>query len=163
MTMRERTCCFTGHRNISAHEIPVAMQRTEAIVRELVAKGVIYYGVGGAVGYDTLAAQMLFDLREEFPQIRVILVYPFDWFWSQWTADQQALYRRLLPRYNKVVKVSETAHRDAYLRRDRHLVNNSAYCIAYCTRNTGGTAYTLRYAREHGLITYNVGAPDYGL
>ena len=32
---------------------------------------------------------------------------------------------------------------------------DSAYCIGYCTRSTGGTAYTLRYAKAQGLTVWN--------
>ena len=56
--------------------------------------------------------------------------------------------------------MAQWANREAYLERDRHLVNGSAYCIAYCTRDCGGTAYTLRYARQEGLKIYNVALKD---
>jgi len=62
----------------------------------------------------------------------------------------------MLPKYDKVVCVSNTANRGAYLARDRHLVDGSAYCITYCTRNSGGTAYTVRYAKERGLKIRNI-------
>ena len=32
----------------------------------------------------------------------------------------------------------------------------SAYCITYCARNYGGTAYTVRYARQQGLEVRNI-------
>ena len=105
-----------------------------------------------AVGYDTLAAQILFNLRDTIcPQIKVILVYPFDGFTHFWTDAQRSLYAKLLPRYNKITQVSERNCPAAYLRRNRHLVDHSAYCICYCTRQTGGTAYTVQYARQMGL------------
>ena len=107
--------------------------------------------------YDTLAAKVLFQLRErEYPHIKIILVYPFKGFTNRWTAVQQAEYERLLPQYNKVVCVSDRASREAYLARDRHLVDNSAYCISYCTRESGGTAYTVRYAKRRGVEVRNV-------
>ena len=113
--------------------------------------------LGGAIGYDTLAAKILFRLREtDFPQIKVILVYPFEGFTSRWSDEQRAEYARLLPQYDKAVCVAQRASREAYLERDRHLVDGSAYCIAYCTRNSGGTAYTLRYAMDKGVEIYNV-------
>ena len=59
------------------------------------------------------------------------------------------------PQYDKVVCVAQRASREAYLERDRHLVDSSAYCIAYCTRNSGGTAYTVRYAHQQGVPVYN--------
>ena len=35
-------------------------------------------------------------------------------------------------------------------------VGGSSCCIAWCTRATGGTAYTLRYAQKQGLRVWNV-------
>ncbi|MBM6977381.1 SLOG family protein [Intestinimonas butyriciproducens] len=156
--MRERTCCFTGHRDIPADRLQMVMTGTEAKVRELILRGYRYFGVGGAVGYDTIVAEMLFRLRErEYPGIRIILVYPFDGFISRWSDSQQATYARLLPLYNKRVCVCKSASREAYLTRDRHLVDCSSVCVAYCTRQTGGTAYTIRYAVARGVPVFNVG------
>lgn len=156
--MRERTCCFTGHRDIPADRLQMVMTGTEAKVRELISQGYRYFGIGGAVGYDTIVAELLFRLRErEYPEIKIILVYPFDGFISRWSDSQQATYARLLPMYDKRVCVCKSASREAYLARDRHLVDYSSACIAYCTRQTGGTAYTIRYAAARGVPVFNVG------
>lgn len=32
--------------------------------------------------------------------------------------------------------------------------------ISYCTRTTGGTAYTVKYALEHGITVYNASSFD---
>ena len=155
--LRQRTCCFTGHREIREKDLPGILERTEQVVRRLIEKGVAFFGVGGAIGYDTLAAKILFRLRDtDFPYIKVILVYPFEGFTSRWSDEQMAEYARLLKQYDKTVCVAQRASREAYLARDRHLVDGSAYCIAYCTRDSGGTAYTLRYAEHCGLQIYNV-------
>lgn len=156
--LRKRTCCLTGHRSIPPADVPALARRTAEEIRALVAgRGVSFFGVGGAVGYDTLAARVLFALRErEFPQIRVILVYPFDGFTRRWPPEQQAEYHRLLGGYDKVVRACAAPGRAAYLERDRQLVDGSAFCIAYCTRSTGGTAYTVGYARRQGLEIRNL-------
>ena len=99
---------------------------------------------------------MLCRLRAtDYPHIKVILVYPFEGFTGRWSDAQRAEYSRLLPRYDKTVCVAQRASREAYLERDRHLVDSSAYCIAYCTRNSGGTAYTVRYAHQQGVTVFN--------
>ena len=155
--LRQRTCCFTGHRVIPEKDLPGILERTERAVRRLIEHGVVFFGVGGAIGYDTETAKLLFRLRAtDYPQIKVILVYPFEGFTSRWSDEQREEYARLLPQYDKAVCVAQRVNREAYLTRDRHLVNGSAYCIAYCTRNSGGTAYTLRYAKQHGVEIYNV-------
>ena len=75
--MRGKTCCFTGHRDIAKSDVKLVMGRTEEHIKVLVRRGVKYFGVGGALGYDTLAAKLLFWLREtELPNIKVILVTP---------------------------------------------------------------------------------------
>lgn len=44
--MRERTCCFTGHRDLPKADIPYIAQRTEAHILSLIRRGVLYFGVG---------------------------------------------------------------------------------------------------------------------
>ena len=159
--MRAFTCCFTGHRYMPASETSEILKKTEALILSLLAEGVRFYGVGGALGFDSSVAQLLFRLRDtQFPQIKVILVYPFDGFTDFWSAEQKSTYLDLLPQYDKRVCISQNSCRDAYLIRNRHLVNHSKYCICYCNRREGGTAYTVRYAKKCGLHIFNVGSYD---
>ena len=43
-------------------------------------------------------------------------------------------------------------------KRNRHLVDNSSVCVCYLTKDSGGTAYTVRYARKRGLEVINLAA-----
>lgn len=159
--MKEKACCFTGHRNIPKKDVDRILDRVDALVRALVNKGVTCFYVGGALGFDTMVAQSLFLLRDiEHLNINVILVCPFDGFISRWHEDQQQRFETMLPRYDKVIYKEETGSREAYLSRNRHLVDNSSYCIAYCTRNYGGTAYTVRYAMKNGVTVLNTADND---
>lgn len=40
--------------------------------------------------------------------------------------------------------------------KNRHLVDNSSVCVAHLTRSGGGTAYTVEYAKKHGLKVINI-------
>jgi hypothetical protein len=40
--------------------------------------------------------------------------------------------------------------------RNRHLINYSGYCIAYLSKDNGGTAYTVNFARQKGLKIINL-------
>ena len=153
-----QTCCFTGHRTLPPAVLETIRAKLRNRVLGLLAEGVLYYKVGGAVGFDTLAAEVLFDLRQEHPEMRVALLYPFDGYTATWKQEQMAHYRRLLPCYDEVVCVSPPPRRaaDAYLLRDRRLVDGSGVVVAYCTRRSGGTAYTLRYAQRAGCRVYNL-------
>ena len=155
--MKEQTCCFTGHRNVPVDKQKEIVARTGAKVRELIRGGYRCFIVGGAIGYDTLAAELLFHLRDvERMGIRVILAYPFDGYTAPWSEGQKAAYARLLPLYDERICVAAAASRGAYLQRDRYMVDASSMCIAYCTRQTGGTAYTIRYAAKTGVPVCNI-------
>ncbi|MBO4854447.1 MAG: DUF1273 family protein [Oscillospiraceae bacterium] len=77
--LRQKTCCFSGHRSIPVNQIGEIEQRAEKHIRELYRRGVRFFGVGGAIGYDTLMAKLLFRLKAaDLTDIKVILVYPFE-------------------------------------------------------------------------------------
>ena len=74
--MKSRTACFTGHRELPADDLPEISKRLEDTLVKLIEQGYRYFGAGGALGFDTLAAQVVLRLRERYPQIRLILVLP---------------------------------------------------------------------------------------
>lgn len=156
MNTREQTCCFTGHRALPTAHIPAMQARLEAAVLELIGKGVRYFGAGGALGFDTLAAQTVLKLKRLYPKIRLILVLPCADQSRGWGAEDIRIYEEIKAQANKVVCLADRYHRGCMHERNRHLVDNSAYCICYLTSDSGGTAYTVTYAQNRGLTIMNV-------
>lgn len=74
--MKERTCCFTGHRSIPDRDRVRLQKALESTVTSLVNSGYRYFGVGGALGFDTMAEQTILKLRQHDPSIKLILVLP---------------------------------------------------------------------------------------
>ena len=156
MDKRPFTCCFTGHRILPAGQEEEIWRRVYACLEPLLEEGVRYFGVGGALGFDTLVAEKLLALRESHTQIRIILVQPFLGYQRRWTPVQQSRAAAVESSVDRVVVCCQRPSREAFFARDRHLVDGSSCCIAWCTRATGGTAYTLRYAQRQGLRVWNV-------
>ena len=142
--MESRTACFTGHRELPTDDLPEISKRLEDTLVKLIEQGYRYFGAGGALGFDTLAAQVVLRLRERYPQIRLILVLP--------CLNQT----RGWPQADIVTYTSEHYFQGCMQKRNRHLVDNSSVCICYLTKPTGGTAYTVNYASEHGLTIINI-------
>lgn len=156
MDLRAKTCCFTGHRSLSHEEkLKVAVRLREIIVEQIKA-GVVFYGAGGALGFDTLASQTVLDMKKEYPQLRLILVLPCEDQTRGWRSEDIAVYVDIKRRSDKVVYVSREYTQDCMHRRNRHLVDHSGTCICYLTRSSGGTAYTVDYARRKGLHVINI-------
>lgn len=49
---QRQTCCFTGHRYISQKERKSLEYRLNKVILHLYKQKVLYYGAGGALGFD---------------------------------------------------------------------------------------------------------------
>lgn len=61
---RPKTCCLTGHQDIMPWEEKEIQTKLRYQVDILLQRGYLYFGVGGARGFDMLAAEYLLDLRQ---------------------------------------------------------------------------------------------------
>lgn len=154
--MKSKTCCFTGHRTLNADEYQNISNCLRKTIIKLVDKGVCYFGTGGALGFDTLAAQTILDLKNEHPHIKLILVLPCVSQTQHWHQKDVEIYEDIKAKCDKYVYTSENYNKGCMFKRNRHLVDNSGYCICYMTKNKGGTAYTVRYAKEKKLQIFNI-------
>ena len=153
--IKEKTACFTGHRMIPILAKRRIAKRLEEAVSEAINSGYRYFGCGGALGFDTLAAQTVLRLREANPEIRLILVFPCMDQTRGWDERDIEEYERIKQAADKVAYTAEKYYNGCMQKRNRHLVDYSSLCICYLTEQSGGTAYTVNYAREQGLKIIN--------
>jgi len=154
--LKEKTCCFTGHRDIPILQLPIIKSKLKKTIIEYIEKGYCYFGAGGAMGFDTLAAQTVLKLKETYPQIKLILVLPCLTQTRGWKETDVKEYERIKSLADKVVYTSQEYTRGCMFKRNRHLVDFSSLCIAYLTKDEGGTAYTVKYAKQNGLNIINL-------
>jgi Uncharacterized protein conserved in bacteria len=154
--MKKQTACFTGHRKIPFLQEHAIKKRTKQAIIEAIEQGYRYFGAGGALGFDTLAAQTILSLKPEYPQIKLILVLPCYDQTRGWTPKDIEKYESIKASADKVVYTSKSYYNGCMHKRNRHLVDNSSLCICYLTDQAGGTAYTVDYARSQGLDIVNV-------
>ena len=131
-------------------------RRLKAELTKLIKDGYIYFGAGGALGFDTLAAQTVLELKRNYPHIKLILVLPCVSQTRGWSAVDAEIYENIKREADKVVYTSQEYTRGCMHKRNRHLVDNSNVCVCYLTENTGGTVYTVDYARKNGLSIVNI-------
>lgn len=154
--MKEKTCCFTGHRHIPEDDLNIIKNKLKKEVIKLIDQGVCYFGAGGALGFDTIAAQTVLELKNDYPNIKLILVLPCKNQTYHWQEKDKKVFEDIKKRCDKYVYTSEEYNSQCMKKRNRHLVDNSSYCICYLTRDIGGTAYTVHYAQKKGLEIINI-------
>lgn len=153
MLCKEKTACFTGHRELR-EPYEFVYNRTLKIVENLIQKGYKYFGAGGARGFDALAAEVVLNLKTKYPHIHLILVLPFHKQYEHegnWTVDEITQHEKHKKMASKVVYTQEVYSSGCYYKRNRHLVDFSSVCIAYQYKSKGGTAYTTKYAHDKGV------------
>ena len=152
MVDKSKVACFSGHRRLPQNCEELRAKLKKKIIG-LIERGVVFFGAGGAWGFDMLAEETVLQLKEDYPHIRLILVLPCppDQQTLKWSADQRQRYYEILERADKVRILLPQYTSDCMLARNRHLVDGSAYLICYLREQRGGTAYTVGYADRQGL------------
>ena len=153
---KQMTCCFTGHRYLPKDKLEEIKELTKTEVIKLISNGVKYFGAGGALGFDALAAQIILELKEDYPNIKLILVLPCYNQTLKWQKEDVIIYEDIKSKCDKYVYISKEYNNECMLKRNRHLVDNSHYCICYMNKQNGGTAYTVKYANDNQLKIINI-------
>jgi len=155
-----RTCCFTGHRRIPSDDLPaVSAALRREVLRLCREEGITTFLSGGALGFDTLAAETVLSVAGEVPGVSLVIVRPCEDQARGWNARDAARYESILARANGVVTLAPAYRPGCMQARNRYLVEHSAVCLCYLTERSGGTAYTVRYAASRGLPIVNVAPP----
>jgi uncharacterized phage-like protein YoqJ len=153
---KEKTCCFTGHRQLSQKKIEKIVKRLNEEVDRLISQGVTNFISGGGLGFDHITASLIITKKQQGADIRLIFALPCRNQDEKWTDRQKQLYRSLLGEADEVIYVSEDYTPDCMRERNFYMVDNSAYCICAFLRDISGTGQTVRYAERQGLQIINV-------
>ena len=155
--MREKCCCFTGHRSIPEGLTEQLQKRLRDGVDYLYEHcGISVFYAGGALGFDSLAAEAVIDRKRQHPDICLVIVMPCRDQTKRWNAEDVARYESINSAADKVICLSEHYYRGCMHQRNRYMVDHSCACICYLTKATGGTAYTVKYAQGKDLRIFNL-------
>ena len=157
-------CCFTGHRpdalpafgDEQSEEMQSLLYVLNRAVEAAVEDGVTEFYVGGAQGFDTLAAECVLRQRERHPALSLHLALPGQNQTHGWKQRDKARYNRILTSASEVWYAAELCSPESMRRRNRYLVDQAGRCIAYLHRMRGGTLYTVNYALDSGIPVDNL-------
>ena len=148
--------CFTGHRDIQrelAFGIPSCLK---VLLRHLIASGARTFLAGGAMGFDTIAALCVLELKEEYPDIRLELILPCRDQTKMWNELNKSTYNFILSSADRVEYLHDRYTQSCMHDRNRRLVELCDVCVAYCVHSGGGTAYTVAHALAKGKELINI-------
>ncbi len=152
------TVCFTGHRIIKNSE--ELQEKLLTVLETLIKDGAEDFYAGGAIGFDTLAAEAVIRLRKIYPHIRLNLVLPCsrDEQTKYWTAEQKEEYDRILSLADTAEYIADVYSTDCMKKRNARLTELADCFVCYYDkkRPVGGTVQTLRMAAKKGIKIINL-------
>lgn len=141
--MRNNTVCFSGHREIPPGELDRIKRELYLTVSGLIERGYTVFYTGGAEGFDFLATECVAEMKKEYPDISLNIIFPYK------SAKSEKLYKDFISLCDKVEYISQKYFPWTYHERNRKMVDRSSVCVCYLTKTSGGTAYTASYAVEN--------------
>lgn len=158
----QNTVCFTGHRFLSANEIPQIQRMLHDVIRDCYRRlDSRWFVCGGALGFDTLAAQEVLDAKEEFPDIGLCIAAPCPEQSSRWKESEKRVYQQIWESADEKIILAQRYFSGCMHIRNQFMVQHSSVCICWLRNFTGGTGYTVRYALSLQRRVINLCMPEH--
>lgn len=150
--MRNRICCFTGHRPEKLKRNEEEIQKgLEVAILKTIRDGYTTLITGMARGVDIWAGQIVLRLRKDNPDLRLIAALPYPGCDSRWSASWRRQYAEVLEAADLVKAISPAYSMASFQKRDEWMIDQSSRVIAVYDGVPGGTRNTIDYAIKRGI------------
>lgn len=144
-TKKYNVCSITGTRKCKLSQTDIL-----PTLKNIINMGYNCFGVGGAVGFDTIAALAILDLRKSYP-IKLISVLPYRHWYDKFNSYDKKIAIEIMQKSDKIVILADNYSPWVYSVRNRHLVQYADMLLAHCPTKSGGTMDTVHKAIEKGI------------
>ena len=159
---------FTGYRPeklpFREREDDVAYLRFRKSLNKIISRlaelGCCEFISGVAMGFDTWVAEDVLRLKKENRDVRLECAIPFPEQADKWRYADKIRREHILNAADSVVIVSEEYAKNAFFLRNRYMVDRADVVVCCFDGKTGGTAYTVEYARRQGKIIIQINPTD---
>ena len=146
-------CTFAGHREVYQANIP---EKLDAALAEIIkSDDHIVFLVGGMGGFDGMCSSSVRRAKKKYPDKKIILELVLPYL----THDLNNSKEYYETSYDDVVVPGEldgVHYKSAITKRNRWMVEQSDWLIAFVYRDFVGAYTTLRYAEKKGLHIINL-------
>ena len=115
-------------------------KRLHDVFAELYRRGVRRFYVGGALGVDLWAGEILLEMRrqEEYQKLEIVLVYPFPGHDERWDPKSRERLRHLKENCDQFVMGSKIVGAQGYRERTAYMVEHADCLVAVCDDEPAG-------------------------
>lgn len=118
-------------------------------------KGVRRYFIGGTLGVDLWAGELLLELKQqtEYKEVELVVVLPYVGHDSRWDSRSKDRLAYLLKHCTNSIKLGGAPTPDCYKRQGYYLVEQADFLLAVCDNNRGkrsNIGQVINYAKKEG-------------
>ena len=152
-------CCFAGPRPQSLplgfDEENAGCLRLKQVLKEqavylIEALGVTHFISGVDLGVGQFAAEIVLDLKRDYPEITLECVIPCEDQAAKWTIAQRDRYFSIVERCDKETLLQRHYTKDCIKKKKEYMVKQSNYVLAVWNGKPGGAGNILSFARTLG-------------
>lgn len=140
------TCTFAGHRDVFQSNIP---EKLDAAISQIIEThdDAFIFLVGNDGQFDGMCSSAVRRAKRKYKNKKISLHLVLPYF-SQELNEQQDYYKSSFDDVVIPMKLAGVHYKSAITKRNRWMVDESAYLIAYVCRDFGGAYTTLHYAEK---------------
>lgn len=155
------SACFTGHRNIEEASILHIKTLLDKTICALARRGVTEFYCGGALGWDTICANMVLYLKKrKHLDINLHLVLPCrnEEQTKKWSDEDKHIFYTILMHAETVEYIGSDYTKECMKKRNARLVELADCCVCYYDSENfrSGTGQTVRMAESKGIEVINI-------
>lgn len=163
--MKKKTCAFTGHRpqrlpfgnnELDARCVALKAKLREQIVELIEQENVRHFISGMALGIDLFAAEIVLDLKTDYPVITLESAIPCETQAIKWTVAQREQYYEIAARRDNETMLQTHYTPDCMDKRNRYMVDHADIILAVWDGKPSGTGKTAMYAQSKGKVIIKV-------
>lgn len=137
------TCAFTGHRIVRDLDFGLL----DRVILNLVKNGCNRFLCGMARGFDLAAAESVLALKPTYA-VQLVACIPCEEQSQSFSRADGERYSRILSRCSEIIVLADEYYNGCMQVRDRFMVDNADVILSYLRQKSGGTYYTVGYARR---------------
>lgn len=150
------TCAFSGHRTLPTETLGAIRNLLDRAIAYAYEQGCREFYNGGAIGFDTEAAERVLLFRESHPDVRLIFLLPCKNQDERWSFSQKLRYKAILKRADEVRYINEVYTDGCMRERNAELVRVADMLVAYLSHTHSGAGQTVNMAKRKGIAVYNL-------
>ena len=149
-------CAFSGHRTLPTEALGTIRNLLDRAIAYAYTQGCREFYNGGAIGFDTEAAERVLLFRKSHPDVRLILLLPCKNQDERWSLTQKLRYKSMMKGADEVRYINEAYTESCMRERNAELVRVADMLVAYLSHTRSGAGQTVNMAKRKGIAVYNL-------